>query len=407
MAMQIRAIWRSRLRIAAGTVALGLLLTLSYHSFKLAFADWLFRQNTIQSVQRATHWAPDNADYYSWLASLQEFAGQDPALSLHHATEINRFDSNSLIRLAANAEARGDAVSAEKYLLQAGKVDQQFAPRWGLMNFYFRQDRPEPFWFWVTKALDRSYGDLTPVFDLCWRMTENAAVIRKAIPAEPGLLAPYLAYLMDTNRPQAAEGIAKELSERTSEAERTELLTFCDRSNQTGSGEIALAVWNTLCDRKLLPYGHLSPEDGISLTNAGFAMPFYPGGFDWQASRTAEIEIHRIAAGLTFQLSGTQPDNIELLSEYLPILAHRSYTLHFQYQTQAAGIGWEVTSGRQSNASFQELTGDADGWHTGQYMFGSADASLCRLVLKAVRIAGHTRPEGEFSLRNVRLELNP
>jgi hypothetical protein len=69
------------------------------------------------------------------------------------------------------------------------------------------------------------------------------------------------------------------------------------------------------------------------------------------------------------------------------------------------GIGWTVTPGQLPGASFQEITSDTDDWHDGNYPFGPVDSSLCRLALKAVRIPGNTRPEGRFSIRNVRLEL--
>jgi hypothetical protein len=69
------------------------------------------------------------------------------------------------------------------------------------------------------------------------------------------------------------------------------------------------------------------------------------------------------------------------------------------------GIGWAVTPTQLAETPFQEITSDSDEWHEGTYPFGPVDGPLYRLALKAVRIPGNTRPEGRFSIRNVRLEL--
>jgi hypothetical protein len=405
--MANRAIFRSRALLGT-TLTVGFLVWLSYRSLRIAFADSLFRQNTVASVQQAIRWEPDNAYYYGWLGSLQEFAGQDPTVALLTSVKLDPWDSTSWIRLAARAEVRGDQASAERYLLKAAAIDQHFSPRWALMNFYFRQGHSERFWFWTTKALNMSYGDLTPVFDLCWRMTRDAGLIRRTIPDRRVLLAQYLAYLMATDRLQVADEVAEDLSGQATESERSELLTFCDRSIASGKAAPALAVWNAMCERKLLPYSPLRPEDGVSMTNGDFAVPFSSRGFDWHVPRVPEIELSSIPGGMTFTLSGAQPADSDLAFQYLPTLPGRRYNLHFEYRVGAAsmhGIGWTFTPTQVPAASFQEITSDSNGWHDGNYPFGPLDRSLCRLALKAVRIPGHTRPEGRFSIRNVRIEL--
>lgn len=383
---------------------------LSYRALRMAFADSLFRKNTVASVQRAIQWEPDNAYYYSWLASLEEFTGQDSNNTLLNAVKRNPWDSGAWIKLAAQAEVREDQATAEQYLLRAAAVDRQFAPRWALMNFYLRRKRPEPFWLWTTRALGISYGDLTPVFDLCWRMTTDASLIRRSIPGNRVLLAQYLSYLMATDRMPIAEGIARDLSLQATNAERSQLLSFCDKSIAKGAVASALSVWNTMCERKLLPFAALHPQEGISLTNGDFAAPLLTGGFNWVVSTAPEIERSNIPGGIAFALSGIQPPDLELVSQYLPVLPTRRYVLHFQYRSSASsmrGIGWTAATTQRPETSFQELTSDNDDWHEGAYPFGPAGTSLCRLALKAVRLTGNTRPEGRFSLRSVRLELAP
>ena len=404
------AILCRRARSLVAALALSFLLWLTYRALSAAYADELFRQGTVASVRRAAAWEPANAYYYSWLASLQEFAGQDASRSLLTAVELNPFDSSSLIRLAAVAETRRDKASAEQYLLRAAAINRQFEPRWALMNFYFRQDAHERFWLWTRKALALSYGDLTPVFDLCWKMTGDAEVIRQAIPTRRAILAKYLSYLMTTGHLPAADAIAQELSQYAEDGDRPVLLSFCDRSNSSGHVEAALHVWNTLCQRKLLPFQTLRPRDGVSLTNANLVMPFSSGGYDWQPATAPEVEVAAIRNGVTFILSGSQPEDFDLVEQYLPILTHRRYQLHFQYRFGTAsmrGISWIVSAPKQHEASYTQLAGNSEEWHDGDFEFGPFDVPLCRLALNAVRMRGSTRPEGSLSVRNLRLELMP
>ena len=56
---------------------------------------------------------------------------------------------------------------AERWLLDAARVDRQYEPRWTLANFYFRQQKMDDFWKWMRAALEVSYGDRVAAFDLC------------------------------------------------------------------------------------------------------------------------------------------------------------------------------------------------------------------------------------------------
>jgi len=61
----------------------------------------------------------------------------------------------------------GRLQEAERCLLEAARRSRKYEPRWALTNFYFRRGRAEEFRRWAGEAVKISYGDLTPLFDLC------------------------------------------------------------------------------------------------------------------------------------------------------------------------------------------------------------------------------------------------
>src|SRR5438270_8282764 len=119
-------------------LALAALALASYRSIRLACADSLFRANTLASVRKATEIDRGNAAYHAWLADLQEYEGLDPTAALETASALNPSDSAIWIRRGLRAESQRDFVNAEKFLLEAARIDKLFVPRWTLANYYAR-----------------------------------------------------------------------------------------------------------------------------------------------------------------------------------------------------------------------------------------------------------------------------
>src|SRR5205085_7070807 len=101
-------------------------------------------------------------------------------------------DSAPVIRLGLRAELSGQRDGAEKLLLEAAGIDRLFEPRWSLVNLYFRTGNAEKFWPRVRSALDMAYGDLSPMYRLCWRFTSDPDLILRHVPDRPYVLARYL-----------------------------------------------------------------------------------------------------------------------------------------------------------------------------------------------------------------------
>src|SRR5579863_4966918 len=208
--------------------ALVVVAVAAVYSIRLALADAAYRKRTRQSVARALKILPDNAGYLLFRAQQMDYDGENSTALLERAARVNPLSSAPRIRLGLAAEARGDFSGAEKWLLDAARVDRQFEPRWTLANFYFRRERPTEFWKWMRAALQVSYGDRRLAFDLCWRMTQNPEqVLTQAIPDRHEVLAAYLYYVMDLHH-EAVAAAALKLAQVQDGSDGPELDLACD-----------------------------------------------------------------------------------------------------------------------------------------------------------------------------------
>src|SRR6185436_13023162 len=105
-------------------------------------------------------------------------------------------DAFGWMRLGLRAENERNYAEAERCLAEAARVDNQFDPRWTLMNYYFRRGDLTRFWEWTRKALEMSYGDRRAIWRLCWRVTQEPDEIRRVLPPGAGMLADFVRFLL-------------------------------------------------------------------------------------------------------------------------------------------------------------------------------------------------------------------
>jgi hypothetical protein len=397
------------LRRAACAAVLLALAAASYWTLRLGWADHLARRNTVESLQAAIRALPWNAAYHARLAAL------DPAraeASLQRAVALNPRYARGWIELGLLAEHRGETARAERLLLEAWRVDRTFEPRWALANHYFRQGQAEGFWRWARLAAEMSYGDRVALFRLCWRFTSDAAaILDRAIPGDPAVLAAYLAFLLKDDRLAAAPAVLARLAPHLSRRHEPLLLDLCDRQIEARSWTEAVATWNALAGRKLLPYAPLDPARGASLTNGDFAFPPAGRGFDWQVPAQPVVnafpDVYEKA--LRIELTGRQPESCDLLAQPLPLAPATRYRLSLTWRADpGGGFHWSVVD-PQSGSGFPSQTHggqpEAD-WKRHVLAFTTPPgAGGGRLALSYRRPPGAARFQGSLWLRAASLEI--
>ncbi len=368
--------------------ALFVIVISAVYSIRLAMADAAFRKHTPEGVERALQISPNNVSYLLLRALQLEYDGADSTALLERAARAAPLSSAPRIRLGLAAEARGDVSDAEKWLLDAARVDRQFEPRWTLANFYFREERPSEFWKWMRAALEVSYGDRRLAFELCWRMTQNPdEILTRGIPAQHDVLATYLAFVQDQHR-EAAGAAALKLAALHNPVDASLLEASCDLLLDSGKVSEALEIWKQL--------GHL--KAGL-ITNGGFMTEPSGHGFDWRPAHPPGVTDLQIPGAHRIVLSGKEPESCELLRQIVVLEKGKLYSLTWEARTKdfgaPTGIQWSAGS---ANGVIER----AEDWRAGGLAF-KAEAPATPIKLEYQRPMGQARAEGRIEIRKVSL----
>jgi hypothetical protein len=405
----IRAAW-----FAAAAATIATFLVMGAWSVRMALADYWFRQQSLLGMKNAIDLEADGADYYVRLAAM--LREKNPVVSLHalqRAVTLNPWDSQSWVELGLRAEAIGDLAHAERSLLRGASVDKQYFPRWSLVNYYFRRGDSEKFGFWAREATRMAYGDLAPLFSLCWNVTSDSALIERELDIRKAdTAASYLTYLIGENRVEPMTRAATRLLEWNREADVPIALAACDRLIVDDHACHATRIWNSLAKSRRIPFEVLAPGPGRSLTGGDFNVSPTSRGFDWRVPGFSGVKavLDERPPGLRISFSGRQPESCDVLTQFLPILDNSNYELRFLYRTTEieteTGLAWRISdlNGLKTLAQGQSLASKNE--TEGKLSFSTpAGAGLVRLTLKYQRALGTTRIEGTIVLRKLRLEL--
>jgi len=364
-------------------------------SWNLAHADSLFRHDTESSVRAAIDLAPAEPAYYMRLAQLDDVHARD---LLETALRLNAYNAQAAIELGLRYEAEGDYVRAEKLLLQAWNVDRTYLPRWTLANYYLRRDNLPAFWTWARRAAELPSTDITPLFQLCWRVTPDPATIAKEVLTDdPDTIRQYLGFLLSRNQVSAVVDVAPRLVRAGNmQTDRALLLSVVNRLITSNDGGAAAALW------RLLQEQHWVVADTTVPNNATFARDPQPVAFDWSLPVYEGLHSWPGSSGLEAEFSGRQPESCTIAEQIVP-LASGYYNFSYSYRTSGiapgTGIEWQIQDAKTSAvlASSSHLSSDTLKRESVAFSVPPA-ASLVRLRLAYNRALGTPRITGTLVL---------
>jgi len=398
---------RSTLERIVCLIALPLLAASIYSTLRLAAADAAYRANTTASLQKALRLESNNADYHALLAEHLEGENQNPLPDRLAAARFSPLESKHWIQLALNQEIAGDQTKAEQLYLHATEVDKMFAPRWTLMNFYFRRHDSTNFWLWTRRTFEMAYGDQTSAFRLCWLMTDDPHVIESMLPRNAEIRRSYLDFLLATRRFQVLSPLDREVAESAEPADVPWLVGYCERTVIVNPRS-AVDVWNTLCRRGFEPFAPLAPEKGTVVTNGDFRVNPTGQGFDWRIPVVsgAQVSPRSAGRGISVQLDGNQPEGCVLLFQTVPLSPGKNYRMSYEYTSDAAspysGLTWvlldAVSHAPLAHTGALKITGDTV---SGQADFTAGVTGAAELALSYNREPGTVRHEEALTLRGI------
>jgi tetratricopeptide (TPR) repeat protein len=379
---------------AARLVIGGVLLFAAYWALRIGWASHLYHRGSADSIRQAAAMVPMNADY------------QARAGNLRRAVELNPYMASAWIELGLAAEAGGSYAEAERLLLEAAQVDRTFEPRWTLANYYFRRNHPGPFWEWIRRAAERSYGSRDAIFRLCWRMSRDGEeILEKAIPADSAILRDYVEFLVGEQKPVEAVPPATALLPHATAAHRATLLGLTERLIEKSRTAAAVGLWNGLIARGLIAFDPLDPPSGRLLTNPALVTEPDGRGFDWRLHWVAGVESsYAHTRQLRIGLSGKQEPFTQLLSQVIPASGPGLFRFRYRYRTEGierpGGLHWRVWDLRR--ARWLEPGSEpmaAIDWREQEHRFSIPEGGgPVRLTLVYERPMGTPRAEGTLML---------
>jgi tetratricopeptide (TPR) repeat protein len=415
----------------------------AWRSVRIAVADWVASAGTVDALERATRFAPDDPRLLARMAIARSDNGDpspDVDEGLRRAAQASPLDSGVLMALGLREEFRGNNAKAEGYLVRAAEIDHQFKPAWTLANYYFRNDQSNKGWPMIQRILNlEPLGfDTAPVFELCWRQSANdqkgtAGKIFSLIPKRGHRPVQYLAFLIGTKRTDTALDVWPEALAAADAADASDVATltrFVDFLGGSDRMREAVTVWNRLVDRGMIHSGRLDPAQGISIADPDFQFPPMAMAFDWLLAEVPGVSVSGFTgSGLTgslrFEIDGDEPQSFQILSVFAPVLSASRYRLDWKSDGSALnapqdpGFSFQIVqqpgdvvtqcppllaSGKSSACDFVTPTQTTPGRGTSEQVT-SEQIKRARIDLRYTRAQGTTRVSGTLRLFTVRLEL--
>jgi hypothetical protein len=371
---------------------------------QFAWADYLFRQDTEESVRSAIHLVPDSSEYYMRLSELDQGHARE---LLTTALRLNRYNAQADIELGLQYESEGDFGRAERLLLDAYSVDHTYLPRWSLTNFYFRRDNMPAFWQWARSAAEMPADDVQALFELCWRVSPDSAKITAAIVNEkPELLRQYLGFLLAKDQLQTLASVAPRLVRTGNpEADRDLLFSVLNRLVAVNEGEAASALWHSMIAQ------HWIIADSTVPNNANFVRQPLPVSFDWSLPEYPGLHSWPGASGLESEFTAGQPENCTV-AEQAVTLTPGDYTMTYAYRTSDippdTGLQWEIIDAKSNTVLANSTDLSSPTLNNAALAFSvSPGTSLLRLRLVYRRALGTPRISGTLVVVSTRIQAHP
>lgn len=276
---------------------------------------------------------------------------------------------DAAIALSALLEQRGEIAQAERELVFLASRDRRFRPRWALLNFYARQNRPSDFWPVSATAVPMSFGDHRPLLELLWQMRPDASFLdaHLATGARAPLLFEFVALLMEKGELDVARrayarllrmpvGSAQHANAgivATADERRQRGLDLCDLHLDRAQGKGAWEIWESMAAAGLLSNDLAPPDRNV---NAAFASKPMARGFDWRPQNAPGIEQSQSANGWEIELNGHQPDFALLLTRWSWLdRPAQVWKTKVGWQASApqdpSGLEWRITNLRGENSA--------------------------------------------------------
>jgi tetratricopeptide (TPR) repeat protein len=388
-------------------------------------AEWeMGRARDAASMAAAAGLDAGKDEYWArWARQLEQEGGSGLA-GWRRAAAANPRRGEWLMEAGLECEAAGDLEGAERLLLRAGELNQQWMPRWTLAGFYLRRGNNEEAIRWARAAARRAFGDRRALFALCREAgAGDRRILEEVVGDDPQNLAAFLRDGAARGAVEVTEQAAsrylesrrrwKRLAGRPEEALETMEIAL-DALLREGLGAAAVRLAGQLGREPWAPYAP-AEGDGQALVNASFRPPWTGRGFSWRHGEAEGLEVRPGSAeeGVRIEFSGNQPESLEVLAQMVHCRRGGEWEISLEYQSDNltpahSGVRWRLEPVGGSLPAVRLEEGEPE-WNAADWTPWRerwqipAEGGVFRLVLAAQRPVGQRRVEGELSFRRIGL----
>ena len=272
----------------------------------------------------------------SYYRAMAEREPQNQETWLMGLLAIERADTDSLVRLAAIAESRGDLVRARTLLVRAAGHDARYRAQWALLEFESRHANRGGFAISkrdvrnvARRCFTMSYGDRQALLETVWRLNPHgASLLATVIPDLPPVLFYTTQFLMEQgDLPAARQAFSRLIAQPLGSLSRANAgivgtvlerahlgLDLTDLHLDRHDPASALGIWHSLERRHLVAVDG-GGEAGWQVVNPRFQTQPLGRGFDWRVASSPGVEMRRTEDGWRVDFAGRPPDRVVLLTQ--------------------------------------------------------------------------------------------
>jgi pentatricopeptide repeat protein len=349
---------------------------------KTYIADVLASEPTVKNLELAVKLDPANAEYHRRLARLYQYdiANVQPEKALEHlrqAVQLNPYDPQAWLELAAAVEFQGKTSEAEQYLRRADFLAPNIpAYQWPIANFCLLQGNVDEAFrhFKVVLAGTAQYDQ--NLFTIAWKASgEPDKILDQLIPNSIPTEFRYLYYLLSQQRFAEARPVWKRIMSNPQKFTPQEGAGYIDSLLTTGRPEEAYQVWRDLQGRGLIPNPATGTPENL-LTNGDFEDGLLNMGFSWRIVSVEGIyagldttTYHSPSHALLVQFSGKQNVDYRHVFQYVKVAPRHAYRLEAFMKSEGittdSGPRLEIRDAYNTAALYklsEDLTGRTNGW---------------------------------------------
>ncbi|MCL5006175.1 MAG: hypothetical protein M1404_06540 [Acidobacteria bacterium] len=338
---------------------------------------------TVHNLQLATELDSGNANYHIQLGRLYQYSvtnarAQQAIEQFRTAAELDPYDPQAWLNLAAALEFEGQTSRAESYLRHASALAPHLPIyQWTIGNYFLLHGNTQEAFRHLKVVLAGSRQYDQTVFNVAWKASGDASqILQELIPHNLPAEFSYLNYLASLQKFPDANAVWKRIASSPQRFDPQQAGAYIDTLLRAQHPAQAYQVWSDLEARGLIR----NPANGDMpnlITNGDFEDNLLMMGFDWRIIPVEGVyagldtsTFHSPGHSLAVTFSGKQNLDYRQIYQFVKVSPNHAYHLQAFMKTEGittdSGPRLEVRDAYNPAALDKfspDMTGTSEGWN--------------------------------------------